>query len=459
MCRKERDTSRGSPRSFAAQGALAQDDIETDPLPTTVDVCSSAVFLIHTNEIIRRLSGPKNFALEIVFGRGLQRMRLFVALLVAASVLNWAACSTGKSTPPTGNGGVFVATQGDNSISGFLVDLGAGKLSANGKAVATGSVPAAIAVSSAGDALFVANSGGNDISAYMLNSDGTLTAASGTTPAGQNPVSMAVDTAGHLFVANQGTQSDPTSATISVFSVSGDALTEVSGSPFPVSPGALTGPGPAAVAATSDGKFLYVANKFDSTIVQFSASSDGTLTRVTSYLAGTTPAAVAIVVTSDQSNFLYVANSGSNNVSAYAICTQVNATCGAANGTLTEVTDSPFPAGLKPVSIAASADGAFLYVADKGSNQVSQYQVSAGSGALAPLSQAAISTGSNPVWVAVRAGSTTLTDTGGIRDFVYTANQGANSISVFSFDSTVGTLSVVGQPVTTGGQPSALAAR
>jgi hypothetical protein len=28
MCRKERDTTRGSPRSFAAQKALAQDDIK-----------------------------------------------------------------------------------------------------------------------------------------------------------------------------------------------------------------------------------------------------------------------------------------------------------------------------------------------------------------------------------------------------------------------------------------------
>jgi 6-phosphogluconolactonase len=385
-------------------------------------------------------------------------MRLFLALLAAASVLNFGACSTSKSTPPSGNGALFVATQGDSSVAGFLIDLSTGKISTNGKSVGTGSVPAAIAISSSGDALFVANSGSNDISAYTLNSDGTLTAASGTTPAGQNPVSMAVDSAGHLFVANQGTQSDPASATISIFSVSGASLTEV-GSPVPVAPGALTGPGPAAVVVTSDGKFLYVANKFDSTVTQFSVNSDGTLTRITSYVAGTTPSAAVIVVTSDESNFLYIADSGSNNVSAYAICTQVSATCGAANGTLTEVTGSPFSAGLKPVSIAASPEGEFVYVADESSNQVSQYEVGAGSGALTALAQATISTGLNPVWVAVRAGSTTITDTGGTRDFVYTANQGANSISVFSFDSTVGTLSVVGQPVTTGGQPATLVAR
>jgi 6-phosphogluconolactonase (cycloisomerase 2 family) len=392
--------------------------------------------------------------------RGLERMRLFLALLAAASVLNFAACSTGKSTPPSGNGALFVATQGDSSIAAFLVDLSTGKLRANGDSAATGGMPSAIAVSASGDAVFVANSSTNDISAYTLNSDGTVTAASGTTPTGANPVGMAVDSGGHLFVANQGTQSDPTSATVSVFSISGTSLAEVTGSPFPVLlPGALNGSGPAAVAVTSDGKFLYVANKFDSTVTQFSIDSSGALTRITSYLAGTTPSAAATVVTSDKSNFLYVANSGSNNVSAYAICTQVSATCSAANGTLAEVTNSPFPAGLTPASVTASPEGAFLYVADEASNQISQYKISAGSGALTALAQATISTGLNPIWLAVRPGNTTITDTGGTKHFLYAANQGANSVSTFGFDSTTGLLNLVGQPVTTGGQPAALGVR
>jgi hypothetical protein len=33
MCRKERDTPRGSPRSFAAQNTLAQDDIKLHHYP------------------------------------------------------------------------------------------------------------------------------------------------------------------------------------------------------------------------------------------------------------------------------------------------------------------------------------------------------------------------------------------------------------------------------------------
>jgi 6-phosphogluconolactonase (cycloisomerase 2 family) len=387
------------------------------------------------------------------------KFRLFAALLVTLPLLHLTTCSTDRSTPGAGNGVLFVATQGDSAVSGFVVDLSTGKLSANGKSVATGSMPAAIAIPPSNDALFVANTGSNDISAYSLNSDGILTATSGTTPAGESPVSVAVDSAKHLFVANQGSQSDPASATISVFSISGTSLTEVAGSPFPVSPEALTGSGPAAVVLTPDGKFLYVVNQFDSSVTQFSVDSAGALTRVTSYLTGTAPSAAAIAVTSDKSNFLYIANSGSNNVSAYAICIQISSICGAADGTLGELTDSPFSAGLNPVSLAPSAEGVFLYVADEASNQVSQYKISAGTGALTALDQATISTGLNPVAVAVRPSSTTVSETGGMREFVYTANRGANSISAFSFDSTVGTLSVVGQPVRTGGQPAALAVR
>jgi 6-phosphogluconolactonase (cycloisomerase 2 family) len=59
----------------------------------------------------------------------------------------------------------------------------------------------------------------------------------------------------------------------------------------------------------------------------------------------------------------------------------------------------------------------------------------------------------------VRAGTTTVAATGGITNYLYVANLGASSISIYTFDSTVGTLSLVGAPVTfTPGQPSAVAA-
>jgi hypothetical protein len=64
-CGAKSATSRGSPRSFAAQKALTQDDNQTDPLPRLLAVgfarCFSTTLLcylaIRTNETLRRHAG------------------------------------------------------------------------------------------------------------------------------------------------------------------------------------------------------------------------------------------------------------------------------------------------------------------------------------------------------------------------------------------------------------------
>ena len=89
----------------------------------------------------------------------------------------------------------------------------------------------------------------------------------------------------------------------------------------------------------------------------------------------------------------------------------------------------------------------FLYVADEQSNQVSGYKISSSTGTLTALSTPTISTGVNPVWLAIHPGGL----------YLYVANNGAASISAFKINTTSGVLGVVGSPFTTGGQPSAIA--
>ncbi len=72
--------------------------------------------------------------------------------------------------------------------------------------------------------------------------------------------------------------------------------------------------------------------------------------------------------------FAYVANYGSNNVSAYTI--------NASTGALTQVTGSPFGAGTQAYDVAIDPNGKFVYVTNYGSNNVSAYTVNATSGAL-----------------------------------------------------------------------------
>ena len=97
---------------------------------------------------------------------------------------------------------------------------------------------------------------------------------------------------------------------------------------------------------------------------------------------------------------------------------------------------------------------------DRLSNQISQYKIATGTGELTPNTQATISTGANPVSAAIRVGTTVDATTGGTANFLYVAELGSSSLSIYTFDSTKGTLGRVGAPITIdGGQPSALAAR
>ena len=388
------------------------------------------------------------------------RFRFLAGVVVPVLLLSLGACKTSSSSTPTGTGALFLATQGDSSVSAFTIDLSAGTLSANGASVPTGSVPAAMILAPSGSALFVANSGTNDISAYTVKTDGTLTAASGTTPTGgMTPLSMAMDSGGHfLFVANQGLQIDPASGAISVFAVQDATLTAVPGSPFRVAElGASSGTGPAGVAVTPDGKFLYVSNQFDSTLTTFSVDASGVLTRGSVVPVGTTPSALAIT---PDGGFLYVANSST--VTGFAICNQVVTSCSdptAPDGTLTALTGSPFSSGLGPASIVAAPSGKFLFVVDRLSNQISEYKIATGTGVLTPNTQATISTGANPVSATIRVGTTADATTGGTKNYLYVAELGSSSLSIYTFDSAKGTLGRVGAPITIdGGQPSALAA-
>jgi len=391
------------------------------------------------------------------------RFRFLAGVVLPGLLLSLSACTTSSSSTPSGSGpgALFVATQGDSSVSAYTIDLSTGILNANGDSVPTGSVPVAMIASPSGTALFVANSGTNDISAYTVTTDGTLTPASGTTPTGgMTPLSMAMDAGGHfLFVANQGLQIDPASGTVSVFAVQDATLTAVPGSPFRVAElGASSGTGPAGVAVTPDGKFLYVSNQFDSTVTTFLVDASGLLTRGPVVAVGTAPSALAITA---NGGFLYVANSST--VSGFAICNQVVNTCNdptTPDGILTPLTGSPFSSGLGPVSIVAAPSGKFLFVVDRLSNQISQYKIATGTGELTPNTQATISTGANPVSAAIRVGTTIDATTGGTTNYLYVAELGASSLSIYTFDSTKGTLGRVGAPITIdGGQPSALAAK
>ncbi|MBZ5707293.1 MAG: lactonase family protein [Acidobacteriia bacterium] len=389
------------------------------------------------------------------------RLRAWVTVWVVASLGVWTGCSSSSSSGGGGTGDLLVATQSDMSVSSFQVDLGTGKLSAQGTSATTGmgSVPSAMVITPDGNSAFVANGGSNDIARFMVNSDGTVTGVTPNQPATMNPMilaldptSLAVDSGGKfLFVANQGSDN------ISIFSISGTTLTEVAGSPFP------TDPDPAGIAVAPSNNFVYVSNSINGTVSAYTFdSTTGALAAIpgspyttTGTAPGIAPAGLAVAAASSgnaSGTFLYVANSGSSNVSAFAICTTITTTCLAADGSLTQVTGSPFSAQPGPVAIVAAPSGEFLYVADKQANQISSYKIGAATGVLTPTSPANISTGLNPVSIAMPSSG----------QFVYVTNIGSASISAYTIatdtkGTPTGALKLADKPLLTAGQPAAVA--
>ena len=147
------------------------------------------------------------------------------------------------------------------------------------------------------------------------------------------------------------------------------ALTLIPGSPFPA------GDFPQYLAITPSAKFLYATNEFDDTISGYAIDpSTGVLTPVpgSPFATGFGPVGIAI---HPNGNFLYDADL--NDVSAFSI--------DAATGALTPIAGSPFPnvaGGLGLFGLTTDPRGVFLYAADQGSDNVSAFTINPSTGAL-----------------------------------------------------------------------------
>jgi 6-phosphogluconolactonase (cycloisomerase 2 family) len=80
--------------------------------------------------------------------------------------------------------------------------------------------------------------------------------------------------------------------------------------------------------------------------------------------------------------FVYVTNRGSNDISGYRID---NAT-----GALTAMNGSPFPAGVSPTWLTVHPSGNFAYVSNDGANSIAAYAIDATNGGLTPIGGAPV---------------------------------------------------------------------
>lgn len=71
------------------------------------------------------------------------------------------------------------------------------------------------------------------------------------------------------------------------------------------------------------------------------------------------------------------------------------------NGSMTEISGSPFASGNHPVAAAVDFSGQFLYVVNQNDNNISGYGINQTTGALTPLSTSTFATGKGPASIVV----------------------------------------------------------
>jgi len=244
---------------------------------------------------------------------------------------------------------LFATDMNAGTVAGFNYDSASGTLTTiPGSPFPAGNTP--VQAVQNGSFLYVSNlndsSGG--ISGYALSAqNGAATPLSGspfpTGAAGSfpGPSAMAIMN-NFLYVALAGTAT--ANNQIAAFAINSDgSLTPVPGSPF------TTGSGPsqlAPVPVTSTAQaFLYTANVQDGTISAFTADDgSGVLKPVSGspYTSGTSVGSVVASLTFTDSGdfFLYASDPQASTINAYTI--------DGSTGALTPVSGSPFPAGSAP---------------------------------------------------------------------------------------------------------------
>lgn len=317
-------------------------------------------------------TGQGIFAFRVDAGTG-AASQVFGSPFVAKTNANFAASPSSVVVHPS-NGLLYAAQQDIGSISRFKIDSTTGSL--------IELMPRTPLTDSAGDI-------------------------------GLAPATMIMDSDGkYLFVANQG------SSDVWVFSIgSSGTLTFVSRAPLNGSPSSLT--------LSASGNILYVpVQDISPPVIYVFSVNAGTLTQVG------TPFAVAggvgnLGIEPDNS-FLFVPNPSTNTVTVLRI---------QSDGSLA-LSAGAFATGTTPVAAATNSTGAYVYVANSASTNLSQFQLNTSTGELTALTNSVAGTGTQPTQI--------ILDPDG--KFIFVVNQQANSVSEFSQNSD-GTLATTGNTI------------
>jgi 6-phosphogluconolactonase (cycloisomerase 2 family) len=306
-----------------------------------------------------------------------------VSVLSAAMVFGLASCSLDYVV-----GYVYVTTShgAQGVINQYAIDFQSGALSQVATPVAAGNNPVKIVAAPNGLFVYVINQGDSTVQEFSVQGGGALSSVK-VYPTGNTPTALAIDPQGKfLYVAFKYQTGSTGAGGISIFPVNADNSLGTS-TMQPI------GSNPIGIVVSNFNNFVYVVDQETQPNAQILGFSQNTSTGALTPVAGTT-----------------ITGSGANTV---------------AKG---------YPSGVIPSAITEELTARFLYVTDEASNHLIGYTVQPGTaaqggGSLVPMVNGPFSTGLFPVAV-------TVDPTGKL---LYVVNYNSNSIQGYAIDSFTGT--------------------
>lgn len=205
-------------------------------------------------------------------------------------------------------------------------------------------------------------------------------------------------------------------------------------------------------------RVLYVIAQGTPAVGSFAIAQGGILLiNSTNFSTGSNPQAI---VTDSRHRYVYVLNNPGGGLDGAVLQYQITN----GNGVLQVIQATnnpsniqqavlPAPAGIAPVAMAIDPNNQFVFVANSycdpslstaSCSSITTFSIGTTYGDLNPVASSPTPTASTPVSLVVKG------------NFLFVANQGTQSVSVYSFDST-GALTMLGNPVTVGANTTSIA--
>jgi 6-phosphogluconolactonase len=199
---------------------------------------------------------------------------------------------------------------------------------------------------------------------------------------------------------------------------------------------------------SSAGRKLNVVGLGSSDVQMFAVSDSGVLTADTTHFAGTGSRPDAIVL---NRHFAYVLDSAGGAqpgaISEYTVGSSgaLSATNLTTAASTAAVAATPPKTGLNPVAMIVESTGKFVCVANQGSNSISVFSIDGSTGLLTEVTGSPFPTAAGPSGLASTA------------NLLFVANRDAGEVSVYTLDATSGKLTAAsGSPFAAGTSPAAL---